>query len=835
MLKLILAALVGLLPSAAFAAFAIFQTYAGPPQIFYNIVTDGGAACNGDVLTVTRTASITTGTKNLSVTVDTFASGDVGKNITINGAGNSGGRYFGTISTFTDAQNVVLSTNATTTLSVVSTSISYGISDNAAFDTFNNWARANQGAANQVVLTIPNGSSCWFGNGTFNYISVFNAFAAGINNLIVEGAGATINSMGGQTFQLGGLGICSKGLTDVAGCSARIQSVSSGSSTVTLTTTSLAAGYISRFSVGRWVMLGGLDIQGIFQSPFGYPPNSNFFEWRKITAVDAGTGVITLDRSLTNSYQSDWAQYNAGNTNQTDAGGPATIWAVGGASQNSWNSTVEYRGLTINQDGQTYANARNVTFRDVTFGNAQSAIPSQNETWSAINTTFINVNMETDKLVGTMLMDGVTIAQIIFQSSSTDLFIMRNSTVTNRLDGGAKRTEISDSVLNNWGPGFFAYGNTAGASSCTRCNITTINTQFGYPMIYSIWPYSMASGLITMPNSLSEGQRPFIPNTRLFFQTTGYFSAGMWDISTVTGDGWPAVDGQTATTNVTISSSSKNLGVSTPIFASGDVGRVIIVPGAGSGGTNLKTFITAFTDAQNVVVFDAASTTLSASSKSLEWGTSNTYMQTNASGGFPDLSALSANPIQFRVLGSPAFTCDDCTGDANAVGMSVQAGATSGAPLAEYITRTFTASSVAQQATMPAYGKFVSLTIDVTQPFVGTGTSILNPTAQFSSSGGGVTVDQSTWTQFRFWPTINLKQAGTRVITPGGVTCNGSPGGCSGDTISAPSGSPLTGGYPPNAVWVPANINPWTGGNFSGMTTPPTFTITMQTDQSAVP
>ena len=209
---------------AAFARFQLGYTL----QIAYNIVTDGGAACNGDVQTITRTVTISSGTKNLGVTDNTFVVGDVGKNITIEGAGNSGGRYFGKIATFTDAQNVVLDTNATTTVTATSKSITYGTDDSTAFDTFNNWARANQGSVYQVVLTIPNGSTCWFGGGGFNYVALFNAFAAGINNLIVEGTGATINSVGGRGFFLGGLGICEKGLASVDGCSARLQIVNPG-------------------------------------------------------------------------------------------------------------------------------------------------------------------------------------------------------------------------------------------------------------------------------------------------------------------------------------------------------------------------------------------------------------------------------------------------------------------------------------------------------------------------------------------------------------------------------------------------------------------------------
>ena len=329
---------------------------------------------------------------------------------------------------------MILDRSAATGLSAASKEISYGTDDAPKFMAFNKWARENQGAK-QVVLTLPKGANCWFGSSVWSTsVSLGNAWAAGINNLVVEGAGATINSVGGAGFWLGGRGVCQAGIASANGCSARIETAQAGATQITLTPSSLAAGYISRFPVGKWLMLGGLDTQGLWKAPYGFPPNQTFFEWRQVTAVDTATGVITLDRPLSNTYLSTWPNYNQGNNFEADNGGPATIWAV----DDTWNSTVEYRGLTINQEGQTYSPARHVTYRDVTFGGGHGGIPTQNETWSAINTSFANVNMETDKLIGTMTMDGVTIRQIVFQSSSTDLFIMKNSTVTKRLDGGGK-------------------------------------------------------------------------------------------------------------------------------------------------------------------------------------------------------------------------------------------------------------------------------------------------------------------------------------------------------------------------------------------------------------
>src|SRR4051812_10850468 len=59
------------------------HTAANAYKISYNIVIDGGAACNGDVVTVARLATIAKGTRILSVSADTFTSGDIGKAIAV--------------------------------------------------------------------------------------------------------------------------------------------------------------------------------------------------------------------------------------------------------------------------------------------------------------------------------------------------------------------------------------------------------------------------------------------------------------------------------------------------------------------------------------------------------------------------------------------------------------------------------------------------------------------------------------------------------------------------------------------------------------------------------
>jgi len=621
--------------------------------------------------------------------------------------------------------------------------------DAVAFKAFNTWALANQGALNQIVLTIPTGKNCIFNTSQSGALSaccgIGNAWAAGINNLIVEGTGATL-SQGSAGFWLGNVGPCQRGLTATDGCSARLQSVSPGATTVTLTAASLAAGYITRFPVGQWVMIGGLDTQGQWNFAIGFPPNQTYFEYRKVTNANAGTGVITLDRAVSNTYLSTWPNYNAGTAGEADNGGPATIWAVGGTG-NLWGASLEFRGLTINtSSGQIYTPARYVTYRNVTFtGAGLGAIPTQAETWSAYNTTWPSVAIEVDKLVNTIVLDTVSMSLLQFQSNSIDLVTVRNSTFSSGFQGGGKRTEITDTNLGDFRPGSYAYGNTPGPVICTRCAVTTWQNGGIIQNDSPTSPYSMSSGVISFANTAATGSGP--------------------------AQRWASTIGKT-------------------VFYS-------------TGGLNSLGSFTVLGVTQDPT---------------------NTYIQTDQAGGFPNFStAGSSNNLPwFATNGAQQFTSDDSTGDPTFTAMNLQSGATALAPMMTYGSRSYAPSAPSSNlGSIFGIGKLVSLTVDVTQAYTGSGAAILNPTGQFHQ----FTINQSTWTQFDWFPTINLKQTGTRVITPGGVTCNGGAGACAGDTINS------TNGFPPNAVWVQTALAPSLPSTLSGGVNPQ-FTVTIRTDQT---
>ncbi len=394
-----------------------------------------------------------------------------------------------------------------------------GVANDApAFAAFNTWAQAQ---TLQVQLTIPSGSICWFGT------NVGRWWAKGIKNLLVLGDGATITSLNGIGFQLGGLGVCQKGLNDANGCSARTETVLAGSTSLKLLNTS----YSSRFVVGQYALMTGLDIQGLWLAPYGFPPNLHFFEYVKITSVNAQTGEVTFETPLKNTYKSTWPNYNSGNAFEADAGGPATLYAL----DRSWDTQVEYRGLTISQVGQTYANGRSVTYRNVTFSGANGGIPTQNLVWQAVNTSFADVIMEVDKLIGTIVMDGVTIKQIKFQSSSTDLLTMSNSSVTGTLDGTPKKAVISNSTLASFRPGAYAYG-SSNEVVCTNCIISSLGAL---GLTQSITSMSMSAGVISFPNTAATGYAPAqawaVPGSNIFWRGA-YETQGVFNIIDVTQD-----------------------------------------------------------------------------------------------------------------------------------------------------------------------------------------------------------------------------------------------------------------------------------------------------------
>ena len=390
-----------------------------------------------------------------------------------------------------------------------------GVSDVApAFAQFNTWAKTQ---TLPVSLTIPSGSVCSFRTSAAQW------WAKDIKNLLVMGYGATIRNdlaSGGQGFFLGGRGIIQNSTSSAATLTA-----AAGASSVRLQSPSQA----SMFTVGGYALMTGFDLQG-----YGFPVNPHFFEYVQVTAIDQATGTVTFAAPLKNRYSSTWPSYWGGNLFEANQGGPATLYLL----EPSWDTVVEYRGLTIVNDAfQTYATGRSVTYKDVKFTGEHCGIPTQNLIWQAINTDMSACTLEADKMVGTVVMNGVTIKEIGFQSSSTDLLSMSNSTVTYRLIGTPKKAVISDSAIANFWPGAYAFGRTDEVV-CTNCALNVINplgiTEKGPNDIGVNNAYQMANGIITVPNSLGP-VRWAVPGTNLMW-TGAYESETAFQVLDVTQD-----------------------------------------------------------------------------------------------------------------------------------------------------------------------------------------------------------------------------------------------------------------------------------------------------------
>src|SRR5262249_14645090 len=141
-----------------------------------------------------------------------------------------------------------------------------------------------------------------------------------------------------------------------------------------------------------------------------YTPNPAFFEFAQITAIDAINGIVTFSKPLRNEYKSTWPAYwstssPGASIEQVDQGGWATLYAL----HLEWDTEVEYQGVTIAQpNNQTYAIGRSITFRDCKVTGRFGLVPTQNQTWRAINTDMSDAHMEGDKVCEPIVLDRCT-------------------------------------------------------------------------------------------------------------------------------------------------------------------------------------------------------------------------------------------------------------------------------------------------------------------------------------------------------------------------------------------------------------------------------------------
>jgi hypothetical protein len=330
--------------------------------------------------------------------------------------------------------------------------------DSSAFRAFRAWALSWQEThAGRIRLELP--------PGTYRYAGAYDPWLVkGIRKLVVDGPGATLKvATKPASVFLGGLGQAESALPRPS--SARVASVSAGSYAVTL----LKREQASLFSVGDYAMMAGLDMMG-----YGFPTNPYFFQYVKIAVIDSAKGVVRFEQPLREDYSASWPKYSSGTRYAPDQGGPATLYAL----DPSWDTEVEYRGLTIDQPSQIYASGRKILFTDVRFPDG-CPIPSHSETWIATRIVMAASPsrsckfIEADKMVTDLRFEGGEVASIQFQSASIDRLIVQNANFTGGIIGTPKKAVISESTL-----GMLAIGTPFfGVTSEIECANSTIRSM----------------------------------------------------------------------------------------------------------------------------------------------------------------------------------------------------------------------------------------------------------------------------------------------------------------------------------------------------------------------
>ena len=545
----------------------------------------------------------------------------------------------------------------------------------------------------------------------------------------------------------------------------------------------------SIFTVGLPVLMTGLDLQGVWSSPFGFPPNAQFWDFLHVASVNAGTGQVCFTSRLTYDYLSTWPRYNSGNAGEVDAGGPATLYAL----YSSWDAIVEFDNLTINNAGQTIANNDTVIWNGVTFSN-NSAVPSQNAKWKLLNST-ASTAIEVDKLIDSVVINSSTLGQLFFQSASVKTLALTNTTLTQLQGSAIVTTGSNNHFTTTMKVGAVAYGRST-SFSCSGCVVAALeeggvnDTGPGGHGVQTI--YTMSSGTIKAPNGTTiTGASNNAGAVKLQVVSTAGFATGQWlnVMATSIYDGaWQiTVDDST---HMTLSGSTFTAGVTSGIAGGGAVPWA--VPGAnimfiGTNGVESIGQVTAVTQDANF-----------------------TYIATTFSGGFPaDVSRIKTHP-------APKFNCPSCTGAAIQIASLAQA--PTDAPLYSYQTYTFPGTiGNAFQQSFKMWGALSQLEINVT--------NASSSASQFHLSGNDNWPVYVSGSASSYGSSVAAATGGDRKVDSSGtITCNGSGGACSGsDSLTKPAG-----------LWFGAE-------SFSGprFATAPnavaSVTVTLQTNQGVVP
>lgn len=380
-----------------------------------------------------------------------------------------------------------------------------GITENApAWNAFGTYARTQSAAGKAVILIINPGTYKY--DQTLCYYSLMN-----IAKLHVIGYGATIQN-NASNFQGNPWFYQSQPLRDGSNnySSWFIQQTTPGASTFTLVTPSDT----SNLQVGDWVMLASLDIQYN-----GYPPNCDQFEFVRITAINAGTGVITIAQTIRYQHRTDFPDA------VPSAGvpcGKARVWQLNTlgwpvpGGRISWDIEHIYEGMTVNQStsafgpgpyaGFTGRSIRTINWRGVGFSESVIMDCTHESPYTAFGS-------EPDKLVGLIeYRDGWNESGIGFQSASIDRVRMIGMKIEGSFGTGGKECYVHDCDIASLGA-----ANGQGIGRSTIISQSKIATYAGEGL-------GTSSGIVVDGSIVTFANGVFIIS-----KATGSFTIANWN------------------------------------------------------------------------------------------------------------------------------------------------------------------------------------------------------------------------------------------------------------------------------------------------------------------
>ena len=279
----------------------------------------------------------------------------------------------------------------------------------------------------------------------------------------------------------------------------------------------------SKFWVGGWICIDALDLQSGFGNASSYPPNNHYFEFLQVSAINAGTGVLTLATRTRNGYSAHFPIFNDGSTTVGTGpsnGGPAIIWPF----SPDWDMEQEILGIHVTKFGfQTVCNSRKIKFIDCQF-DGQGPVPSVQQSFIMENCLLIahNNSLELDKMVEYVRFTNVDFGTggFMVQSSSIERLVVEGCKAA-FISGTAKQTYFRDSFISYLTLGVISLG-ASEQVLIENCRINQIEESTPFvenqtPQIfgYFLGNWTFSDGTLSQPMETTTANCWAVPGRKM--------------------------------------------------------------------------------------------------------------------------------------------------------------------------------------------------------------------------------------------------------------------------------------------------------------------------------